>query len=109
MIDFKKWDIVLVNLDPTIVSEIKKTRPCLIISPNAVNKHLKTLVVAPLTSSLRSIPTRLKINFKNIDGEICFDQMRAIDKSRVINIQGKLDLRYRETVNELLMNFFDEL
>ena len=109
MTNIKKWDVVLVNLDPTVGAEIKKIRPCLVISPSQVNKYLKTIIVAPLTSSIRNIPTRLKVIFNGVEGEICFDQLRAVDKSRIIKIQGKLDLRYREMCNDLLKNLFDEL
>jgi mRNA interferase MazF len=109
MTDLKKWNIVLIDLDPTVGSEIKKTRPCLIISPNAANKHLKTVIVAPLTSALRTIPTRLSVIFKGVEGNVCFDQIRTVDKSRIVKVQGNLDMKYRESVNELLLNLFDEL
>lgn len=107
--NYKKWDVVLVNLNPVKGSEISKTRPCLIISPNAANKHLKTVIVAPLTSVTRNIPTRFETNFNNKQGEICFDQMKAIDKSRIIKILGTLDNSERVPVNILLANMFSEL
>jgi mRNA interferase MazF len=100
--------VVLVNLDPTIGSEIKKTRPCLIISPNAANKHLNTLIVAPLTSTLRGIPTRLQVNFGGQAGELCFDQMRAIDEERVLKSLGWLDDKARPLANKLLQEMFSE-
>ncbi len=77
--NYKKWHVVLVDLNPVKGTEISKIRPCLIISPDAANKHLKTVIVAPLTSAIRNIPTRLHSNFNGKQGEICFDQMRAID------------------------------
>ena len=107
--NYKKWDVVLVDLNPLKGSEINKTRPCLVISPNAANKHLKTLIVAPLTSTIRNIPTRLKSNVNGQPGEICFDQLKAIDKSRIIKIVAKLDISERKAVNLLLMNMFSEL
>lgn len=101
--------LILVNLDPTIGVEIKKTRPCLIISPNAANKHLQTVIVAPLTSTQRGIPTRLISNFNGQQGEICFDQMKAIDKIRIIKNIGWLEENERINVNRLLANMFSEL
>lgn len=106
---YKKWDVVLVNLNPVKGSEISKTRPCLIISPNAANHHLHTVIVAPLTSVIRHIPTRLQTNFNKKPGEICFDQMKAIDKSRIIKRLGILDPSERIPVNILLANMFSEL
>ena len=105
----KKWDVVLVDLNPVRGSEIKKTRPCLIISPNAANKHLKTVIVAPLTSVIRHIPTRLVTNFNGKTGEICFDQIKAIDKSRITKVLGTLDNSERLPANVLLANMFSEL
>ncbi len=106
--DYRKWDIISADLDPTQGSEIKKTRPCLIISPTIVNSHLRTVIVAPMTSVIRSIPTRLKVKFDNINGEICFDQIRTVDKSRAIKKLGKLDVSYRRSANKLLANLFEE-
>ena len=107
--NYKKWDVVLVDLNPVKGSEISKTRPCLIISPNAANKHLNTVIVAPLISVARHIPTRLQTNFNGKQGEICCDQMKAIDKSRIIKRLGKLDQSERIPVNALLANMFSEL
>ncbi len=106
---FKKWEVVLVNLNPVKGSEISKTRPCLIISPNVANKHLTTVIIAPLTSVIRNIPTRLLSDFNEMPGEICFDQMKAIDKSRIIKLLGVLADGERKSVNALLANMFSEL
>ena len=105
---FKKWDIVLVNLDPVKGKEINKTRPCLVISPNVMNKRLQTLIVAPLTSSEKNYPSRLRTNFKGRPGEICFDHIKSIDKGRVIQVQGTLENNLRKPVNELLREMFSE-
>ena len=105
---YKKWDIVLVNLDPTKGKEIKKTRPCLVISPNAMNKHLDTLIVAPLTSSEKNYPSRLRTNFKGRAGEICFDHLKSIDKERIIQLLGTLENNLRKPANELLKEMFSE-
>jgi mRNA interferase MazF len=106
---YKKWNVVLVNLNPVKGSEISKIRPCLIISPNVANKHLTTVIVAPLTSTIRNIPTRLFSNFNKKPGEMCFDQMKAIDKGRIQKLLGSLDQSERKSVNALLANMFSEL
>ncbi len=88
--DIKQYDIILVNLDPTKGSEITKTRPCLVISPNEMNKYLRTFVVAPMTTAKKSYPTRVVINHNNKIGAAAMDQIRTIDKSRVIKSLGKI-------------------
>ena len=107
--NYRKWQIVLVDLNRVKGKEISKVRPCLIISPNVANKHLQTVIVAPLTSTMRHIPTRLISNFGGKQGEICFDQMKAIDKIRIVKILGTLDNSERKPVNLLLLNMFSEL
>lgn len=79
-----QYHIVLVNLDPTIGREIKKTRPCLVISPNEMNKHLDTIIIAPITSSSKPYPTRVEITDNNTKGWIMIDQIRTIDKRRIL-------------------------
>ena len=95
-------------LDPVKGKEMSKTRPCLVLSPNAMNKHLHTLIVAPLTSSEKNYPSRLKANFKNKPGEICFDHMKSVGKERVIQILGTLENNLRKPANELLREMFSE-
>lgn len=85
---YSQYEIILVNLDPTIGSEIKKTRPCVIVSPDEMNKHIKTIVVCQITSSLKDYPTRISINQGKINGQIVIDQIRTIDKKRVLKILG---------------------
>lgn len=85
-----QYEIVLVNLEPTIGSEIKKPRPCAIVSPLEMNRHLKTIVIAPLTTTLRKFPTRVDVLHEGKHGMIAIDQIRTIDKSRVIKSTGKL-------------------
>jgi len=82
--ELKQYAIVLVNLDPTIRSEIKKTRPCVIVSPNEINKYLNTIVVAPMTTNLKKYPTRIQVKHNNKKGMVAIDQIRTIDKSRII-------------------------
>ncbi|RKS42500.1 mRNA interferase MazF [Gillisia mitskevichiae] len=88
--DLKQYSVVLVNLDPTIGSEIKKTRPCVIVSPNELNKYLKTIVVVPMTSNLNKYPTRVSVKSNGQKGMMAIDQIRTIDKSRIIKTFDKL-------------------
>jgi len=82
--EINQYRIVLVNLDPTVGSEIQKTRPCVIISPDEMNKHLKTIVIAPMTTNLRKYPTRVLIEHNKKKGMVAIDQIRTIDKKRII-------------------------
>ena len=82
--DLKQYQIVLVNLDPTIGSEMKKTRPCVIISPNEMNKYLQTIVIAPMTSNSKSYPTRVPVKHNKTKGWVVLDQIRTIDRKRVV-------------------------
>lgn len=84
--DLNQYAIVFVNLDPTIGSEIKKTRPCVIISPNEMNKYLNTIVLAPMTTSLKKYPTRVSVNHNGKKGMIAIDQIRTVDKTRIVRI-----------------------
>ena len=106
--NFKKWEIVLVNLNPTKGSEIAKTRPCLIVSPNAVNNALNTVIIVPLTGTQKDYPTRIATNFNNKPGFLCFDQIKTIDKSRIVKRIGKLEEGMRGKVNTLLQIMFSE-
>ena len=88
--EIKQYQIILVNLDPTIGSEIKKTRPCVVISPNEMNKYLQTVVIAPMTTNSKKYPTRVKVKHDNKIGWIVLDQIRTIDRQRIIKIFGEL-------------------
>lgn len=87
-----QYSIVLVNLDPTLGSEIQKTRPCVIVSPNEMNKYLNTIVISPMTSSLKEYPTRIPVNHNDKKGMITIDQIRTVDKKRIIKVLGKLNM-----------------
>jgi mRNA interferase MazF len=93
-----QYEIVLVNLDPTIGSEIHKTRPCVIISPNEINHNLQTVVIAPMTSTSRKYPTRVEVKHDGKPGWIVIDQIRTIYKTRVVKVLGKLN---RKEIQEL--------
>lgn len=88
--EIRQYTIILVNLDPTIGSEIRKTRPCVVISPDEMNKYLKTIVIAPMTSSSKNYPTRVEIKHKEKTGWAVLDQIRTIDKQRVVKQLGTL-------------------
>lgn len=89
--ELNQYVIILVNFDPTQGSEIKKPRPCVIISPNEMNHHLNTLIIAPMTSNINIYPTRVAVFKNETKGSIALDQIRTIDKSRVIRVLGKLN------------------
>lgn len=86
----KQYEIVLVNLDPTLGVEMKKTRPCVIISPDEMNKHLRTVVIAPMTTKSRKYPTRIEVKHDNQIGWVVIDQIRTINKKRIIKSLGRL-------------------
>ena len=88
--EIKQYQIVLVNLNPTKGSEIRKTRPCVIISPDEMNKYLRTVIIAPMTTSSKKYPTRIEIKHDGKTGWIVIDQIRTIDKQRIIKTMGHL-------------------
>ncbi len=106
--DYKKWDIVLASLDPTIGAEIAKTRPVLIISPEAVNRFMRTVTVIPFTSQPKGYPFRFPIRLDGKAGELCLDQIKSIDKSRIVKKKKPLDKQHRADVNEILARYFSE-
>jgi mRNA interferase MazF len=105
-INVKKNEIWLVNLDPTIGSEIKKSRPCVIISPDAMNKYLATVTVAPLTSTRKDYPSRVDSIFQGIPGQIALDQLRAVGKVRLTKKMGLLDKQTTEDIRTVLATMF---
>ena len=106
MVVVKRFEVWLVNLDPTLGSEINKTRPCLVISPDTVNKHLNTITVAAMTSTIKPYPTRITCVFQKRHGQIALDQMRSVDKIRFIKKLGTMDRRTSEIVCDLLGELF---
>ena len=88
--ELNQYDIVLVNLDPTIGNEMQKTRPCVIISPDEMNKYLQTVVIAPMTSTSKSYPTRVATKHNKTRGWVVLDQIRTIDKRRIVKLLGSL-------------------
>jgi len=104
--DLNQYEIVLVNLDPTIDSEIKKTRPCVIISPNEMNKYLETIVLAPMTTNSKKYPTRIEVKHDNMIGWIVIDQIRTINKQRIIRVLGKLSRPEIKEVKSVIKETF---
>jgi len=94
--------VVIVNLNPTIGSEIKKTRPCLVISPNEINHNLWTIIIAPITSKNKAYPTRVTINQNGEDNWVVIDQIRTIDKRRILRVSGSIDSPEIENVKEVI-------
>ena len=105
---FSRFEIHIVNLDPTIGSEIKKARPCIIISPNEMNYNISTVIIAPLTSKLRNYPTRIPCKVEGKQGQIVLDQIRTIDKSRLVKKIDTLNKITQIKVLNVLKEMFSE-
>jgi len=101
-----RFDVYLINLDPTVGSEIQKTRPCMIISPDEMNLHIHTVIVAPMSTAGKDYPTRVKCKFKKKKGQIVLDQIRTIDKTRLIKKLGKIDSETQLEVISVLQRLF---
>ena len=104
--EVSRFDVFLVKLDPALGSEIKKTRPCLVISPDEMNRHIRTAIVAPMTTKGRPYPTRVACRFKGRSGQVVLDQIRTIDKERLIKKVGRIDRRAAEAVLQVLAEIF---
>lgn len=102
----QRFEIFWAALDPTVGSEIKKTRPCLIISPDEMNNHLRTVIIAPLTTQSRDYPSRVMTNVDGKPGDIVLDQLRTIDKSRLLKRVTKLNDATAKKVSQILMEIF---
>ena len=104
--EITQYAIVLVNLDPTLGSEIKKTRPCVIISPDEMNKYLNTIVIAPMTTNLKRYPTRVAVEHDNKKGMVVIDQIRTVDKVRIMNVLEKLTKSEIKICKEVIKEIF---
>ncbi|MEJ2039454.1 MAG: type II toxin-antitoxin system PemK/MazF family toxin [Desulfosarcinaceae bacterium] len=102
----KRFDVYLVNLDPTIGSEIQKTRPCLVISPDEMNRNIRTVIIAPMTSTQKEYPTRVSCTFRKRQGQIVLDQVRTVDKARFIQKLGTIDAKAQLDVISVLQRLF---
>ena len=101
-----RFEVHLINLDPTVGSEIQETRPCLIVSPDEMNRHVRTVTVAPMTSVTKNYPTRVRCRFKRKEGQIVLDQVRTIDKERLIEKLGSIDSKTQLEVISVLQQLF---
>ena len=101
-----RFDVYLINLDPTVGSEIQKTRPCLIISPDEMNRHIRTIIVAPMTTAGKNYPSRVSCIFKKKKGQIVLDQIRTIDKTRLVKKLGSINPQTQLEVISVLQRLF---
>lgn len=104
--EINQYDIILVNLDPSIGSEMKKTRPCVVISPNEMNKYLQNIIIAPITNSSKPYPTRLEIKNKEVTGWVVLDQVRTIDKTRIVKTLSNLTKNEIAITKQILKELF---
>ncbi len=104
----KRFEVYLVNLDPTLGSEIKKTRPCLVVSPDEMNTHIATVIVAPMTTKGRPYPTRIRCQFQGKEGQIVLDQLRTVDKARLVKRLGHISPATQQAVIAVLLEMFSE-
>ena len=103
-----RFDVYLVSLDPTQGHEIRKTRPCVVISPDEMNRHIGTVIVAPMTTKGRDYPTRIPLTFQRKKGQIVLDQIRTVDKTRLVKRLGKLDTTTAAKTLTVLQEMFAE-
>jgi mRNA interferase MazF len=102
----RRFDVYLVNLDPTVGSEIQKTRPCLVVSPDEMNRFIRTAIVAPMTTKGAQYPTRVPCRFQGKQGQVVLDQLRTVDKTRLVKRLGKLGAQTRAEVLSVLGEMF---
>ncbi len=105
----ERFDVLLVTLDPTLGSEIQKTRPCVVISPDEMNLQLATLIVAPMTTKGKLYPSRVPVFFQDKNGHIALDQIRTVDKTRVVKKLGTIDIDEQKAVLTTLAEMFAEI
>jgi mRNA interferase MazF len=103
-----RFDVFLVSLDPTIGAEIQKTRPCVVISPDQMNRNMRTVLIAPMTSKGRDYPMRVACQFENKPGEVILDQIRGVDKRRLIKRLGRVSDSEGQLILKVLMEMFAE-
>lgn len=104
--EINRFDVFLVNLDPTVGREIKKTRPCLIISPDEMNRHVATIIVAPMTTKGRAYPTRISCSFQGKKGQIILDQIRTVDRERLVKRLGAISKNTQGKILNVLQEMF---
>jgi mRNA interferase MazF len=102
----RRFEVYLVNLDPTVGVEMQKTRPCLIVSPDELNRHLRTAIIAPMTTKGRPYPSRVACRFQGKVGQIVLDQIRTVDRARLVKRLGRMDKKTSEEVMKVLQEMF---
>ena len=102
-------EVWLISLDPTQGSEIQKTRPCLVVSPEEINRHLRTVIIAPMTTSARPYPTRVTVTFQSKRGQVALDQLRAVDRQRLVRKLGSVSAKTAQAVSTVLVEMFTRL
>ena len=98
----QQYEVYLINLDPTIGHEIQKTRPCLVISPEEMNNNIRTVIIAPMTTKSHAYPTRIPVRFNKKSGWIVLDQIRTVDKARLVKKLGKISSREVTAVKDII-------
>jgi len=106
--EVSRFDVFLVALDPTLGREIRKTRPCVVISPDEMNHHIATVIIAPITSKGRNYPTRVPCTFQRVSGQVVLDQVRTVDKDRLVKKLGRLSPGTADRVLNVLLEMFQK-
>jgi mRNA interferase MazF len=104
----RRFEVYLVNLDPTVGSEIQQTRPCVVVSPDEMNRHIRTVIVAPMTTKGQAYPTRVPCRLAGKEGQIVLDQLRTVDKARLVKRLGEVDAETARNVLAVLAEMFAE-
>ena len=106
--EVNRFEVFLVTLDPTVGHEIKKTRPCVVISPDEMNHHIGTIIVAPMTTKGRNYPTRIDCTFQGVEGQVVLDQIRTVDKARLVKKLGQLSQTSGDRILDILTEMFQK-
>ncbi len=106
--EVSRFDVFLVALDPTVGHEIKKVRPCVVISPDEMNRHIGTVIIAPMTTKGREYPTRVACTFQGVEGQVVPDQLRTVDKARLVKKLGRLSPAAGDHVLDILIELFQK-
>ena len=106
--EVNRFDVFLVALDPTIGHEIKKTRPCTVVSPDEMNHHIGTVIIAPMTTKGRGYPTRVACTFQGVEGQVVLDQIRTVDKARLVKRLGHLSSSTVDRLTSVLIEMFQK-
>lgn len=106
--EVRRFEVYLVNLDPTVGSEIQKTRPCVVVSPDEMNRNIRTVIVAPMTTKGREYPTRVRCRFEGKEGQVALDQLRTVDKERLVKRLGEIGPETERAILTTLAEMFAE-